>query len=195
MVQNAVKKTAAAASKSKPSKSTSSKKPVKLMFKSGDFVVYPAHGVGEVIGVEKETIAGLDVEVYVVEFSQDKLILRVPTAKAKSASMRQLAGPDVIQNALKTLTGKARIKREMWSRRAQKYEEKINSGNLILLAEVVRDLHRTEEQPEQSYSERQLYEAALDRMAREVAAVEKIDHDEATMKLRENLAKKINIAA
>ena len=161
-----------------------------VKFKKGDHIVYPAHGVGRVVGVEKETVAGFDIEVYVVSFEQDKMTLRVPTAKAINAGMRPLASDNVLKDALKTLTGKAKVKRTMWSRRAQEYEAKINSGDLISIAEVVRDLHRQEDQPEPSYSERQLYESALDRMAREVAAVEKVDRDKAMEMLAETLQSK-----
>merc|ERR1711916_255964 len=136
------------------------------------------------------SIAGIDLEVYVVSFEQDKMILRVPTARAVASGMRGLAGTKLVDDALRTLGGRARIKRTMWSRRAQEYEAKINSGDLISIAEVVRDLHRAEDQPEQSYSERQLYESALDRMARELAAVENIDRDSAMEKLTTSLAKK-----
>ena len=158
-------------------------------FKKGDFIVYPAHGVGRVTGVEKDTVAGFDIEVYVVAFEQDKMVLRVPTAKATQSGMRSLSSDKIVKDALKTLKGKARVKRTMWSRRAQEYEAKINSGDLISIAEVVRDLYRSEAQPEQSYSERQLYEAALDRMARELAAVEKLDEDSAVAKIDDILAK------
>ncbi|MCP2669519.1 CarD family transcriptional regulator [Maricaulaceae bacterium EIL42A08] len=159
-------------------------------FKKGDHIVYPAHGVGRVTGVEKETVAGFDIEVYVVSFEQDKMTLRVPTAKAISAGMRALANDKILKNAMETLKGKPKVKRTMWSRRAQEYEAKINSGDLISIAEVVRDLHRQEDQPEPSYSERQLYESALDRMVREVAAVEKLDRDKALEMLTETLTKK-----
>ena len=142
-----------------------------LTFGVGQSVVYPAHGVGKITGVEKQTVAGMELEVYVVAFDQDKMILRVPTNRAEASGMRALAGSKLVDDALKTLGGKARVKRTMWSRRAQEYEAKINSGDLISIAEVVRDLHRGEDQPEQSYSERQLYEAALERLTREVAAV------------------------
>ncbi|MGD2131540.1 MAG: CarD family transcriptional regulator [Maricaulaceae bacterium] len=165
------------------------KKTTGLAYKVNDCIVYPAHGVGRITGVEKETIAGIDMEVYVISFEQDKMTLRVPTAKADATGMRPLASGKVVQDALTTLKGKARIKRTMWSRRAQEYEAKINSGNLIQIAEVVRDLHRGEDQPEQSYSERQLYESALDRMVREVAAVEKIDRDSALAKLSKSLVR------
>ncbi|HAQ77249.1 CarD family transcriptional regulator [Hyphomonas sp.] len=161
-----------------------------LAFEVGQSVVYPAHGVGKITSVEKQTVAGMDLEVYVVSFDQDKMILRVPTNRAEASGMRALAGSKLVEDALKTLGGRARIKRTMWSRRAQEYEAKINSGDLISIAEVVRDLHRGEDQPEQSYSERQLYESALDRMARELAAVENIEKVDAMEKLAESLAKK-----
>ena len=161
-----------------------------LTFGVGQSVVYPAHGVGKITGVEKQTVAGMELEVYVVAFDQDKMILRVPTNRAEASGMRALAGSKLVDDALKTLGGKARIKRTMWSRRAQEYEAKINSGDLISIAEVVRDLHRGDDQPEQSYSERQLYESALDRMARELAAVENIDKVTAMEKLAKSLAKK-----
>ncbi len=159
----------------------------KLDFKPKEFVVYPAHGVGKIVDVEEQEVAGMKIEVFVVEFEQDKLILRVPTAKATSVGMRKLSSKDIVKNALETLKGRARIKRTMWSRRAQEYEAKINSGDLLSIAEVVRDLHRGSGQPEQSYSERQLYEAALDRMAREVGAVEKLKEEEAVAYVEEVL--------
>ena len=143
-------------------------------FSIGDHVVYPAHGVGQIQGIETQEVAGISLEVYVITFDHEKMTLRVPTRKAKTAGLRPLAANDVVTQALTTLKGRARVKRTMWSRRAQEYEAKINSGDLISIAEVVRDLHRAENQPEQSYSERQLYESALDRMAREVAAIERI---------------------
>ncbi|MEL7479946.1 MAG: CarD family transcriptional regulator [Pseudomonadota bacterium] len=161
-----------------------------LAFEIGQHVVYPAHGVGAVTAIEKQKVAGMDLEVYVVSFDQDKMILRVPTNRAEASGMRALAGSKLVDDALKTLGGRARIKRTMWSRRAQEYEAKINSGDLISIAEVVRDLHRSEDQPEQSYSERQLYESALDRLARELAAVENIDKPAALERLAASLAKK-----
>jgi CarD family transcriptional regulator len=161
-----------------------------LTFEIGQSIVYPAHGVGSVTGIETQTVAGMELEVYVVSFDQDKMILRVPTNRAEASGMRALAGSKLVDDALKTLGGRARVKRTMWSRRAQEYEAKINSGDLISIAEVVRDLHRGEDQPDQSYSERQLYESALDRMARELAAVENIDRDTAMDRLAESLAKK-----
>ena len=159
-------------------------------FKAGDFVVYPTHGVGRIQKVEEQEVAGLKLELFVIAFEKDKMILRVPTTKAKAVGMRKLSTPDVVATALNTLRGRARIKRTMWSRRAQEYEAKINSGDLVSIAEVVRDLHRASGQPEQSYSERQLYEAALARMAREVAAIERIDEQAAVKRVESALVKK-----
>jgi CarD family transcriptional regulator len=153
-------------------------------FKIGDHVVYPAHGVGVVVSIEQQDVVGTLLELYVITFDHEKMTLRVPTKKAKTAGLRALAENNVVHQALTT-----RVKRTMWSRRAQEYEAKINSGDLISIAEVVRDLHRSESQPEQSYSERQLYESALDRMAREVAAIEQIDRDAAITLLHKSLQK------
>jgi CarD family transcriptional regulator len=158
-------------------------------FSVGDHVVYPAHGVGIVVGVETQEVVGMALEVYVITFDHEKMTLRVPTKKARTAGLRALAEGNIVVQALTTLKGRARVKRTMWSRRAQEYEAKINSGDLISIAEVVRDLHRSESQPEQSYSERQLYESALDRMAREVAAIERIDRDAAVSLLHKSLLK------
>ena len=143
----------------------------KAEFRPNDFVVYPAHGVGKIVSIEDREIAGMELELFVISFEKDKMTLRVPTDKATAVGMRGLSSPDIVSKALATLKGKARVKRAMWSRRAQEYEQKINSGDLLAIAEVVRDLHRTDDQREQSYSERQLYEAALERLTREVAAV------------------------
>lgn len=143
-----------------------------LAFKQNDFIVYPAHGVGQITAVEEQEIAGISMELYVVYFEKDKMTLRVPTAKAEVFGMRPLSNQATIGQALETLKGRARVKRAMWSRRAQEYEQKINSGDLISIAEVVRDLHRNDDQREQSYSERQLYEAALERLTRELAAAD-----------------------
>jgi len=151
----------------------------KLGFKLSEFIVYPAHGVGQIIGIEVQEVAGFSLELFVVSFIKDKMILKVPTAKVTTVGMRKLAELEVVDKALSTLSGRARVKRTMWSRRAQEYEAKINSGDLVTIAEVVRDLYRSDTQPEQSYSERQLYEAALDRMAREIAAVRKLIDSEA----------------
>ncbi len=164
-------------------------------FTIGDHVVYPAHGVGMVQGIETQEVAGLELEVYVITFDHEKMTLRVPTAKARTAGLRALAETGVVSKALTTLKGRARVKRTMWSRRAQEYESKINSGDLISIAEVVRDLYRAKNQPEQSYSERQLYESAVDRMAREVAAIERIDRDAAIAMLNESLIKPTSPAA
>ena len=155
----------------------------KLQFSLNEYVVYPAHGVGKVVSIEEQEIAGASLELYVVSFEKDKMTLRVPTNKAEEIGMRSLSSPDVVTQALTTLKGKPKVKRAMWSRRAQEYEQKINSGDLIAIAEVVRDLHRNDEQREQSYSERQLYEAALDRLTREVAAVEDGDEVAAARKV------------
>jgi CarD family transcriptional regulator len=159
-------------------------------FKAGDFVVYPTHGVGRIQRIDEQEVAGYKLELFVIAFEKDKMILRVPTTKAKAVGMRKLSSPDVVATALNTLKGRARIKRTMWSRRAQEYEAKINSGDLVAIAEVVRDLYRASGQPEQSYSERQLYEAALARMAREVAAIEKIDEPSAVKRVEGALVKK-----
>jgi CarD family transcriptional regulator len=147
-------------------------------FKLEEFIVYPAHGVGQIVAIEEQEVAGFKLELYVISFAKDKMTLKVPTPKVVSVGMRKLAEPALVQKALDVLTGRARIKRTMWSRRAQEYEAKINSGDIIAIAEVIRDLYRSEAQPEQSYSERQLYEAALDRLAREIGAVQKLTETE-----------------
>jgi CarD family transcriptional regulator len=157
-----------------PAKPLSKSLGAKVAFKTNEFIVYPAHGVGQITAIEEQEVAGFTLELYVISFVKDKMTLKVPTPKVASVGMRKLAEADVVKKALDTLMGRARIKRTMWSRRAQEYEAKINSGDLVSIAEVVRDLYRSDVQPEQSYSERQLYEAALDRMAREIAAVQKL---------------------
>ena len=149
----------------------------KSEFRPNEYVVYPAHGVGQIVSIEEQEIAGISMELFVISFEKDKMTLRVPTHKAAEIGLRSLSSPEVVSRAMSTLKGKAKVKRAMWSRRAQEYEQKINSGDLIAIAEVVRDLHRNDDQREQSYSERQLYEAALERLTREVAAV--ADGDEA----------------
>jgi CarD family transcriptional regulator len=159
----------------------------KSEFRPKDYVVYPAHGVGQIVSIEEQEIAGISMELFVVSFEKDKMTLRVPTAKATEIGMRSLSSPDVIDQAMRTLKGKAKVKRAMWSRRAQEYEQKINSGDLIAIAEVVRDLHRNDSDREQSYSERQLYEAALERLTREVAAVADGDEDAAAKRVDEVL--------
>ncbi len=158
-------------------------------FKTNEFIVYPAHGVGQILAIEEQEIAGAKLELFVINFIKDKMTLRVPTAKIVSVGMRKLAEAPLVKRALETLKGRARIKRTMWSRRAQEYEAKINSGDIVAIAEVVRDLYRSETQPEQSYSERQLYEAALDRLSREIAAVQKITETEAIKEIEGALAK------
>ncbi len=163
--------------------------PKKLSFKIGELIAYPAHGVGKIVQIEEQEIAGAKLELYIVDFEKEKLRLKVPTSRAEQKGMRKLADKYLIEQAMKVLKGRARIKRTMWSRRAQEYEAKINSGDLIAVAEVVRDLYRSERQPEQSYSERQLYEQALERMAREYAAVRRIDDDAASKELEEFLSK------
>ncbi|MFZ9502540.1 MAG: CarD family transcriptional regulator, partial [Beijerinckiaceae bacterium] len=156
-------------------------------FKASEFIVYPAHGVGQITAIEEQEVAGFKLELFVISFAKDKMTLKVPLPKVLSGAIRKLSEPDVVKKALDTLTGRARVKRTMWSRRAQEYEAKINSGDLIAIAEVVRDLYRSEAQPEQSYSERQLYEAALDRMARELAAVQKLTETESLKLVEQHL--------
>ena len=159
----------------------------KADFRPDEFVVYPAHGVGRIMSIEEQEIAGMRLELFVINFEKDKMTLRVPTARATEIGMRSLSTPDIVTKALETLKGKARVKRAMWSRRAQEYEQKINSGDLLSIAEVVRDLHRADDQREQSYSERQLYEAALERLTREVAAVSGTDEAGAQKRVDEVL--------
>lgn len=158
-------------------------------FLPGESIVYPAHGVGRILGVEKQVIAGLTLELYVISFEKDKMTLRVPTQKITNVGMRKLSEPNRVEKALDVLKGRAKVKKTMWSRRAQEYEAKINSGDLIAISEVVRDLYRAESQPEQSYSERQLYEGALGRMAREIAAVRGLTDTEAQNLIEQTLAK------
>lgn len=158
-------------------------------FKANEFVVYPAHGVGQILAIEEQEIAGAKLELFVINFIKDKMTLRVPTAKVANVGMRKLSEPALVKKALETLKGRARVKRTMWSRRAQEYEAKINSGDIVAIAEVVRDLYRSESQPEQSYSERQLYEAALDRLSREIAVVQHSTETEAVKEIEAQLAK------
>jgi CarD family transcriptional regulator len=156
-------------------------------YAEGDYVVYPTHGVGRVIGIEQQVISGHTLRLIAIKFEKDRMTLRVPVAKAQESGLRKLSTRKVMDSALAALKGKVRIKRTMWSRRAQEYEAKINSGDPVSIAEVVRDLHRGSDQPDQSYSERQMYQAALDRLAREFAAVEKIDEATAAERLEELL--------
>lgn len=167
----------------------------KSEFRPNDFVVYPAHGVGQIVSIEEQEIAGITLELFVISFEKDKMTLRVPTHKATEIGMRSLSSPDVVSQAMRTLKGKAKVKRAMWSRRAQEYEQKINSGDLIAIAEVVRDLHRADDQREQSYSERQLYEAALERLIREIAATSGGDELAAAKEINDVLMSRAPAAA
>ena len=174
----------------KPAPVVEVKKPTQRQgFKTNEFIVYPAHGVGQIVSIEEQEVAGYKLELFVINFVKDKMTLRVPTAKIASVGMRKLAEPGMVRRALETLKGRARVKRTMWSRRAQEYEAKINSGDIVAIAEVVRDLYRSDTQPEQSYSERQLYEAALDRLSREISAVQRITETEAIKEIEAALAK------
>ncbi len=159
----------------------------KAEFSAGDFVVYPTHGVGKIVGIEEQEISGHELQLFVIKFETEKMTLRVPIEKAKVAGLRRLSSRQQMELALSTLRGRSRVNRAMWSRRAQEYAAKINSGDPISIAEVVRDLHRHGGQPDQSYSERQIYESALERLVRELAAVEKIDRNAATQRLEEML--------
>ncbi len=160
----------------------------KALYAAGDLVVYPTHGVGKILGIERQDIAGLSINVFVVHFDKDRMTLRVPTTKAQGSGLRRLSSRKEMDTALTRLKGRSRAKRTMWSRRAQEYEAKINSGDPGSIAEVVRDLYRNAGQPEQSYSERQIYQAALDRLVREFAAVEKIDEPTAVRRLEQMLS-------
>ncbi len=156
-------------------------------FSQGDYVVYPAHGVGQIEGVETQTIAGMEIRLYAISFEKDRMRLKIPVMKAEAAGLRKLSSSARMQDAIKTLKGKARVRRTMWSRRAQEYETKINSGDPVAIAEVLRDLKRSNDDSEQSYSERQIYQSALERLAREVAAVERITEGKATERLEDIL--------
>ena len=171
-----------APAKKVPTKKLSPKK-IKLQYSTGDFIVYPSHGVGEITDIQTFEIAEEKLEMYNVIFDKEKMTLKIPTIKAKEIGIRKVSSRNEMKKTLEILKGKAKIRRTMWSRRAQEYEAKINSGILTELTEVVRDLFRNSNQPEQSYSERQLYESARDRLAREVAVVEKTDDDKAVEKI------------
>lgn len=158
-------------------------------FKLNEKIVYPAHGVGQITAFEEQEIAGMKLELLVITFEKDKMTLKVPFAKVDTVGLRKLSSSELVDKAMDVLKGKARIKRTMWSRRAQEYEAKINSGDLIAIAEVVRDLYRSDNQPEQSYSERQLYEAALERMVSEVGSVRKLDNKHTLQTVEAQLAK------
>lgn len=157
------------------------------MFSAGDYVVYPTHGVGKVVDIETQEVAGHKLKMFVISFDQERMTLRVPITKIQTSGLRKLSSRKIMDSALETLKGRARAKRTMWSRRAQEYEVKINSGNPVLIAEVVRDLHRNTGQPDQSFSERQIYESARDRLALELGAVEDLDLSAATTRLEDLL--------
>ena len=156
-------------------------------FHTEEYIVYPAHGVGKIVSIDKHEVAGIELEMFVILFEKDKMTLRIPIEKASAIGLRSVSSPELILKAMETLKGRPRVKRAMWSRRAQEYEQKINSGDLIAIAEVVRDLHRNDEQREQSYSERQLYEAALERLTRELAVVDGVEESAAQAKVDEVL--------
>ena len=160
-----------------------------LDYRIGDYVVYPAHGVGRIQGLVTTSFEGCQVELYSISFEKERMTLKVPVTKARESGLRRLSSKDRIRSAMETLRGRSRVRRTMWSRRAQEYEAKINSGDPVSIAEVVRDLHRNPDQQEQSYSERQIYQAALERLARELAAVERIDEVKATERLEQVLRK------
>ena len=177
-------------SKKAASKKTAPKKVVekkviskKEQFLPEQYVIYPSHGIGQILEIEKKEIAGQMLKMYVIEFEKEKMILRVPIEKTKEIGVRKVSTKNQLKEIYEILTGKAKIRRTMWSRRAQEYEAKINSGDIKLLTEVVRDLFRSDSQPEQSYSERQLYEAARERLSREVAVIEKTDEQKAIEKM------------
>jgi CarD family transcriptional regulator len=158
-----------------------------MVFKAGEYVVYPTHGVGRVTGVETHAVGDNELKVFVINFDKERMTLRVPIGKVEAAGLRRLSNRKIMETALTTLKRRTRVKRTMWSRRAQEYEAKINSGNPVSIAEVVRDLHRKGDQPDQSYSERQMYQAAFDRLVRELAAVERIAEDAAIKRLEKVL--------
>ncbi len=190
----AAKKPAAKPAAKKPAAKPAAKKPAaksgskKLPFAKGDYVVYPTHGVGKVTGIERREVAGFNLQLFVILFDSEKMTLRVPVEKVGDSGLRKISSKDKMQAVTATLKGRARSKRTMWSRRAQEYEAKINSGDPVAIAEVVRDLYRAAGQPEQSYSERQMYEAALERLVNEYALVEKLDVEAATEKIESVLA-------
>ena len=162
---------------------------------AGDFVVYPSHGVGKIIGTEKRKVEETDLELLIIRFEHERMTLRVPLSKATESGLRTLSNKVQMEEAVVTLKGKAKVKKTMWSRRAQEYETKINSGNLVSIAEVVRDLFRKDDQGEQSYSERQMYQAALERLASEFAAVDDTDKDSAVSKLEKIIYDNAEVAA
>ena len=165
-------------------------KKLTLNFKIGDMVVYPSHGVGQIVSIEAMEINKIKIEFFSIQMEQDNLLLKVPFAKINQVGLRKLASKKVMQEALSLLKDKVKYRRMMWSRRAQEYTGKINSGSPLMISEVVRDLYRKNSEPEQSYSERQMFQSAISRLARELAAVEKIDHFTATEKIETILQNK-----
>ncbi|MBQ7633486.1 MAG: CarD family transcriptional regulator [Alphaproteobacteria bacterium] len=165
------------------------KKLPSLTFNAGEYVVYPTHGVGKVSDITKQNIAGTELEMLVVNFDKDKMTLRIPTAKISNVGLRKISDDKTMEEAFNTLKGKARIRKIMWSRRAQEYENKINSGNPVAIAEVIRDLYRSENIAEQSYSERQIYEQAIERLASEVSVYSNCSIEDANKKLNDILTK------
>ena len=165
------------------------KKLPSLTFNAGEYVVYPTHGVGKVADVTKQNIAGSELELLVVNFDKDKMTLRIPTSKIQNVGLRKISDDKTMNEAFATLKGKAKIRKIMWSRRAQEYENKINSGNPVAIAEVIRDLYRNENLAEQSYSERQIYEQAVNRLASDVSIYSNCSMEEANKKLLDILAK------
>ena len=159
-------------------------------FKTGEIVVYPKHGVGEIEKIESMEISSIKTKFYVVKMEQSKLIIRVPLDKKDEVGLRKISSKKIIEEVYSTLKLKPKIRRIMWSRRAQEYETKIFSGDPVRIAEVVRDLFRKSSQAEQSYSERQMFQVAIERLAREVAAVEKTDYFQSTEKIEQILNKK-----
>ena len=152
-----------------------------MQFKEGDYVVYPVHGVGKLVGFESYEVEGHTVKLLVISFDRERMVLRIPEMKATQSGLRSLSTKDDMQHAMEIFKQKAKIRRTMWSRRAQEYETKINSGDPKSIAEVIRDLFRNATQPDQSYSERQIYQMAIERFARELAVVESIDEQKAVV--------------
>jgi len=166
----------------------------KRIYKVKDYVIYPKHGIGQIISIDKLSIANIDVSVYKIEITKDRLNLTIPTNQQQH--LRPLSSSNQVTKALTILKGKAKIKRTMWSRRAAEYEQKINSGDIYQIAEVVRDLNKNTDMPiDQSYSERQLFEKAYDRLLGEVSIVLKISEEEGKSKLNKSLGKKVEETA
>lgn len=163
-----------------------------LTFNAGEYVVYPTHGVGRVSDIAKQTIAGTELEMLVVNFDKDKMTLRIPTAKLSHVGLRKISNEKTMSEALETLKGKPKVRKMMWSRRAQEYANKINSGNPVAVAEVIRDLYRDENIAEQSYSERQIYEQAVERLASEVSIYNHCSQEEASQQLLDILSRDKN---